>query len=640
MDKMLPIGLLLVLAIWLPASVLGQLQVDSVRSLLSTAEQSERSALLGALGVDYLRNGDYRKAKLLLDSAQAELTADAPPQFAAKLLNNRAICAGYLGNAAESISLQRQAMSIYEGLGNDSLTGQALLNLGLAYKRLDAYPTAIQYLTDAERILTPRKQLKVLAATYNALGNIHKEMGNFSEAVAMHKEALNIRTQLDHQTGIAKSLHSLGQLSLVRDELDEAEEYLTQALALKRELGKPNQLASTLSQMGLLRIAQDSLAIAHGLLSEALALREQTGDQKGRAASYSNLAKWALAKSQFDTAHMMLDSAMVISERIADLSVLVSVLESRLSLLKKTDQPHAALKVYEMLLIARDSVLNKQRIGTIARLRTEFDVERKEDKIARQQSALSVAEIENRNLWIISVIILAILLVVGLLWRKSVRQQREIGHQNVLLEESRTQTEVLHRELIHRTKNNFSALAGIVHVQREGAASQEVQNELRDLSGRLEAMSLAQNQLHLSNNNDLLIRLASYLEEVTDNALLLHKLDRNKIDLDEEIDHLEMEFDRAMRVGLITNELLTNALKHGFEPGKRFLLHLRLLEEEGWVKLTLKNPLALFGNSVQDGTGLTLIKEIAQQLDGNFEYSIDSGHFVACLSIPLKKAKG
>ena len=121
------------------------------------------------------------------------------------------------------------------------------------------------------------------------------------------------------------------------------------------------------------------------------------------------------------------------------------------------------------------------------------------------------------------------------------------------------------RELDHRMKNNFQTVAGLIQMQLRRAADEPVREALREGLARVMSISEAHRNLYAGEDVDA-VDMAVYLKELCANladALFLGELVR----LECRVDAAALDRDRAVAIGLIVNELVTNAAKHAFVDG-------------------------------------------------------------------------
>ena len=128
--------------------------------------------------------------------------------------------------------------------------------------------------------------------------------------------------------------------------------------------------------------------------------------------------------------------------------------------------------------------------------------------------------------------------------------------------------DVLYRELHHRTKNDFAMAASVLSLQARSQSNAEVKAALTTAVGRLVSLSKAHERLNpiLQGAEDN-VRMHEYLDAVC--HALKESLDHaDAVSLRVDCDHIELSMRRAVPVGLIVNELVTNAYRHAFDGGR------------------------------------------------------------------------
>ena len=117
---------------------------------------------------------------------------------------------------------------------------------------------------------------------------------------------------------------------------------------------------------------------------------------------------------------------------------------------------------------------------------------------------------------------------------------------------------MLTREMSHRVKNSLASVVGLLRVQARSAQSEEVQNALKDAASRI--TTIAQVHDHLWRSTRIgFVDIADFAGELCRKLqeTLAYKIDCN-------FDHLMISADKAIPLGLLINELVTNAAKHAY----------------------------------------------------------------------------
>jgi two-component sensor histidine kinase len=121
---------------------------------------------------------------------------------------------------------------------------------------------------------------------------------------------------------------------------------------------------------------------------------------------------------------------------------------------------------------------------------------------------------------------------------------------------------MLTREMSHRVKNSLASLVGFLRVQGRNAQSEEVRNALQDAAARI--MTIAQVHDHLWRSNQIgFVNIADFASELCKKVQETspgHRLSCTS-------SHLMISADKAIPLGLLINEVVTNAVKHAYPDG-------------------------------------------------------------------------
>lgn len=203
--------------------------------------------------------------------------------------------------------------------------------------------------------------------------------------------------------------------------------------------------------------------------------------------------------------------------------------------------------------------------------------------------------------------------------------------------------ETLLKELYHRVKNNLQVITSLfnlqVHALPEGAA----RNALKEAADRVRAMALVHEKLYQSGNLSS-IALDDYITDLCvrlGNAALASE---RGIRLTSKSEKIEVGLETAVPLGLLLNEVISNALKHAFPDGRHGTIVVRLAHEpDDWMKLTVTDDGIGFPPNLDITSsrtlGLNLVAALSAQLDGKLTFGTDGGAWVS-LKFRLAKRAG
>ena len=180
------------------------------------------------------------------------------------------------------------------------------------------------------------------------------------------------------------------------------------------------------------------------------------------------------------------------------------------------------------------------------------------------------------------------------------------------------------RELQHRVKNNLQMVTSFIRLQERRARSTEAQRELLAVGRRIETLSLVYEKLYAAGEIER-VDLGTYLGELGGSLLRLHTEEAPGVRLRTDVESLAVPVDKAVPVGLIVNEFVTNSFKYAFQ-GQPGTIGLELARAEpGKARLRLWDDGRGMPQDHKAGTGLPLIQGFVRQIGGTATWEVDGG---------------
>jgi len=185
--------------------------------------------------------------------------------------------------------------------------------------------------------------------------------------------------------------------------------------------------------------------------------------------------------------------------------------------------------------------------------------------------------------------------------------------------------EILLKEVHHRVKNNLQVISSLINLQLRPIKNPVSREALQACQARVQAISLIHAMLYQSKDYAN-VPFSEYAPILANNIFNTLGTATGCIALDLAIGDIALPVDKAIPCGLILNELITNALKHGFPDGRRGTIRVRLHEPiSSQLQLTVEDdgvgmPAGIDIRQTQS-LGMHLVCALTEQLGGDLEMS-------------------
>lgn len=214
------------------------------------------------------------------------------------------------------------------------------------------------------------------------------------------------------------------------------------------------------------------------------------------------------------------------------------------------------------------------------------------------------------------------------LWknRTTVENQNAIIlKKNTKLIASNNENKQLISEVHHRVKNNLQVLIGLLELQKNKEGGTLKKESVEAMISRIYSIAAMYDISHVSDKIDQ-ISLRSYIENIVSyqsDGLLPEQ--RPLVHLDAE--HININLDTSMPIGIMMNELISNSIKHGKEEGKKLSIKIEITKSEDYIQIKYSDngPGIPEATDISKSLGLYLIKAMTQQLRGTVSHRNDNG---------------
>jgi chemotaxis protein methyltransferase CheR len=197
---------------------------------------------------------------------------------------------------------------------------------------------------------------------------------------------------------------------------------------------------------------------------------------------------------------------------------------------------------------------------------------------------------------------------------------------------------ILMQELTHRVKNSLQFIASMVMIEARSQMSSEGKAALERVANRITALGQLYSKLSKTDTVEA-VDAANYLNELCHDLIAsINKEGNTSIVLKTDIENEILPTDRAISIGLIVNELVTNAVKYAFPTEAKGTVMVTLKRVPGELRLTVADDgQGLDPQRADSGLGGRLVDGFARQLGGQIERKSGSQGTTVLLILPSRE---
>ncbi|CUW38506.1 Putative Signal transduction histidine kinase(Signal transduction histidine kinase, subgroup 2, dimerisation and phosphoacceptor domain,361-436;ATPase-like, ATP-binding domain,421-547) [Magnetospirillum sp. XM-1] len=226
---------------------------------------------------------------------------------------------------------------------------------------------------------------------------------------------------------------------------------------------------------------------------------------------------------------------------------------------------------------------------------------------------------------------MALLLVLAAITGESLRHEARLlatGERRTReLINALAEKDVLFQEVHHRVKNNLQVISSLLTMQSLHVTDEKVKETLKDALDRIHSMGLVHQTLYernLASNVDL----GTYFGKLAEALAGSYSASPGGVTVEVEVEGT-LDLERAVPLGMLANEVLSNAMKHAFSDGRRGTIWVTLVREAGEWHFTVRDNGVGMPDKPGRGIGIGLIRALARQLGGRSHILVDEGTVVS-----------
>src|SRR6478736_163816 len=207
-----------------------------------------------------------------------------------------------------------------------------------------------------------------------------------------------------------------------------------------------------------------------------------------------------------------------------------------------------------------------------------------------------------------------------------IEAQRQVLEEAVqLANQRRDNIEVLLNELNHRVKNNLQVVSSLLRLQAQTVTDETARQAILDSKNRLKSMILVHQQLYLDESSQQIF-MPEYLRKLSQSVMHTYNGDLNDEIVSFAVSPVWLKVEKAISIGLISNELITNCFKHAVNKENGCKIDVKLTKTGEQHLLSVADNGTGFCETKKAQTfGLGLVKSLVMQLNGTYQIKFEQG---------------
>ena len=238
-----------------------------------------------------------------------------------KALASAGILAGIQGDFDRAVELCKDALVLFQGVGDKKGMGMSLTFLGAEKYFRGEFEPGRQYAEQGLALSRETGDKWLIATSLRILGIVMNQLGDYTRAMELLEESLAVYREIGDKLGVAYLLRNMGLVPLNQGDYERAAALCEQSLTLSQELGDKWSMAWALEELGIVAIlgrAQPERAarifgIAESFRKEAgtsMPLSERALYERGMAAVRDELDEEAFTAAWAEGQAMSMEAAV------------------------------------------------------------------------------------------------------------------------------------------------------------------------------------------------------------------------------------------------------------------------------------------------------------------------------------------
>lgn len=516
-----------------------------------------------------------------------------------------------LNNISKALECAEEAIRIGEEIQDTTIISGNLLNAGILYKTLGIFDKALQNLIKAAMFFEKRYEKTKneadeadLGSCYNSIGDVYRILGKYTYALRYYNLGLTLHQKEKDQRSVASSLNFIGQLFIDMKQYDSAFQYLQNSLKIKNQLNDPVFESSTILNISRIFIARSELSQAEKILLSIIHPQDNQYDKTTFTIACKELAQVYFLQKRYSEAIKLINQSIEIATEQHLNSILLDDYDLQRKISRAVDDYKNAAYFDDLYISLNEILLNDRKNKALVESEVKYETYKKEQELILLHNEAETQRLKNAISYGLSALLTSIILIVFFALRRARKARNDI--------------ETLLVELNHRVKNTLQLLDALLSNQFKFLKDESTKIVVKEIQNKVKSMMNVYRKLYRDKNVSS-INLKEYLGDIIEEISFSYGFGLSSLRKIVIIEKINVSPNKAIRIGLIVNEVISNALKYAFNDKLDPVLRIELRStEKNHIELMISDNGKGFhdesGMAESNSLGLGLIRLLCEQL--------------------------
>jgi tetratricopeptide (TPR) repeat protein len=306
-----------------------------------------------------------------------------------------------------------KSLKIMEEINDKQGIASSYNNIGIIYLNQGNYSKALEYYFNSLKIREELGDKQGIATSYNNIGNIYADQGNYSKALEHYFNSLKILEEIGNKQGIANSYNNIGNIYADQGNYSKALEHYFNSLKILEEISDKQGIASSYINIGIIYKDQGNYSKALEYLNKALEISKEIGDKEHISTSLNSIAQIYLNEKNYPKAKEYATNGLQIAKEIGNTLRIKDASQTLYETYKHLKQYKDAMEMFELYVQSKDTLNSKENRKALQTMELKYQYEKEQAlKEKEHQKQLAIQQKEKERQKVVSYAVTAGLILV------------------------------------------------------------------------------------------------------------------------------------------------------------------------------------------------------------------------------------